>query len=265
MNPNPAFPPDHVRMAFGIKHSDAELVNGGPAWRCGDVVLRPAGDPVVASWVAQTLDGLVVPGIRVGRPLRSTDGRWVVGRWTAMRYLEGSSEPRHDEVVSVAVRLHQATLRLPRPKFLDTREDVLAMADRVAWGEQEVQLDPQLGGRLFAVLAGSLRDTVLRPQLVHGDLFGTVLFAPRQPPAVVDFVPFWRPAEWAAGVAVVDALAWGGADPDILRRWAHLPEWPQMLLRAILFRLAVHAMHPHATPQSLRGLEQAARYITEST
>ena len=80
---------------------------------------------------------------------------------------------------------------------------------------------------------------------------------------MLDIVPFWRPIEWAAAVVVVDALAWGGADSGIVGRWAHLAQWPQMLLHGLLFRLAVHAQHPACTRESLRGLEHAARVITE--
>lgn len=254
-------PPHHVRAAFGIKSVVAEPVGNGTGWRCGDVTLRPAADPVQASWEAQTLDALRVPGVRIGRPVRATDGRWVVGHWSAMRHLDGQPEPWHDEVVSVAVRLHRATGDMSRPKFLDARDDTFAVADRAAWGEQEVALDPDLGGRLFTVLSGSVRPTGLRSQLVHGDLFGTVLFAEQEPPAVVDFVPFWRPAEWAAAVVVVDALAWGGADDEIIQRWSHLAEWPHMLLRALLFRLAGHALHPHSTAESLHGLQRASQLL----
>jgi uncharacterized protein (TIGR02569 family) len=97
---------------------------------------------------------------------------------------------------------------------------------------------------------------------VHGDLFGTVIFNGQDAPVVADFVPYWRPAEWAAAVVVVDAVAWGGADDGIVRRWVHLPEWPQALLHALLFRLAVHALHPHSTSQSLRGLQRVADLVT---
>jgi uncharacterized protein (TIGR02569 family) len=256
-------PPDRVRAAFGVTGSDAEFAPPGPGWRCGDVELRPVADPARAAWVAHTMETLQVPGLRIARPLRSTDGRWVVGGWRAVRALAGRVEQRHDEVVSVAVRLHQATAGIDRPKFLAKGADVFAVADRAAWGEEEPELAPELGGRLFTILAGSRRPTGARPQLVHGDLFGTVLFCDEEPPAVTDFVPYWRPAEWAAAVVVVDALAWGDADPGILRRWAHLPEWPAMLLRALLFRLAVHALHPASTAESLRGLEKAAHLITE--
>jgi hypothetical protein len=61
----------------------------------------------------------------------------------------------------------------------------------------------------------------------------------------------------------VDALAWGGADSGIVGRWSHLVAWPQMLLHGLLFRLAVHAQHPACTKESLRGLEHAARVVTE--
>ena len=98
-------------------------------------------------------------------------------------------------------------------------------------------------------------------QLVHGDLFGTVLFAGSAPPGITDLAPYWRPAPWAAGVAVVDALAWGGADQDLVARWSHLPEWPQQLLRALLFRLAVHAMHPDSTLDAFPGLEHVAMLV----
>lgn len=253
----------HVRAAFGVREIEPELADGGPVWRCGEAALRPAGNPAQAAWVAQTLDSLRVGSLRVARPMRSTDGRWVVSGWAATRFLAGRPEPRHDEVVSVAVRLHQATESLMRPRFLDARRDVFATADRMAWGEDDVPLHTELGGRLFTVLSASRRPVSRRPQVVHGDLFGNVLFAGSVAPAIADFVPYWRPAEWAAAVVVIDALAWGGADDGIVGRWAHLPEWPQQLLRALLFRLAVHALHPNSTTASLRGLERATGQVLE--
>jgi uncharacterized protein (TIGR02569 family) len=259
----PEPPPLHVRAAFGARHAEPELIDGGPVWRCDDVALRPSASPAEAAWVAKTLDNLEVPNVRLGQPLRSTDGRWVVGGWAATRWLAGRAEPRHDEVVAVSIRLHQATSGLPRPRFLDARRDLFAQADRAAWGEEEIQLNADRGGRLFDLFACSRRPLGLTPQVVHGDLFGNVLFAGSAPPAIIDFTPYWRPAEWAAGVVVVDALAWGGADQGMAKRWSHLPEWPQALLRALLFRLAVHALHPRSTEQSLRGLDRAAHQVTE--
>jgi uncharacterized protein (TIGR02569 family) len=252
-----------VCAAFGARGSEPELIDGGPVWRCVDAAIRPAPNPAEAAWVATTLDALTVDNLRLGRPLRSTDGRWVVGGWSATRYLSGRAEPRHDEVVAVSVRLHAATVDLRKPRFLDARKDIFATADRAAWGEEFVEFDPDKGGRLFELVTASRLPIGLKPQVVHGDLFGNVLFAGTAAPALIDFAPFWRPMEWAAAVTVVDALAWGGADIGILKRWAHLAEWPQAMVRALLFRLAVHALHPRSTAQSLRGLERATHQITD--
>ncbi|MCP2259612.1 TIGR02569 family protein [Streptoalloteichus tenebrarius] len=261
MSPRPEPPPQHVCAAFGARGVQPELIDGGPAWVCGDVVLKPVTNPAEAAWIAQTLDTMRLPDLRLARPLRSTDGRWVVAGWSATRYLEGRPEPRHDEVVAVSLRLHAATAGLPRPRFVDARRDVFSLADRMAWGEEDHPLAMDRGGRLFEMLAALRRPLGLDPQVVHGDLFGNVLFHGDGPPAVIDFTPYWRPAEWAAAVVVVDSLAWGGADPGLVERWAHLADWPQVLLRALLFRLAVNALHPRATPESLEGLQRTYHVV----
>ena len=265
-SPSPG-PAEHVRAAFGVRDQEAAPLPPGPAWRCGDVVLRPMDNAAQAAWVAQTLDTLQVDGVRLARPLRSSDGRWVVGGWSATRALDGQPEPRYDEVIAASLRLHTATAALPRPRFLDDRADLWTLADAVAWGERDVGELPSGGGELAAELPGLVaarRPVELHPQIVHGELFGNVFFTESAPLAVIDFVPYWRPPEWAAAVIAVDALAWGGADTSLLRRWAGLPEWPQVLLRALLFRMLAHAAHPLATADSLVCLRRAVKLIGEA-
>lgn len=256
-------PPQHVRAAFGAKTAEPVLIEHGPVWRCDDVALRPASSPAEASWVAQTLGDLDVPDLRIAQPIRSSDGRYVVGGWVGFRFIDGRAEPRYDEVVAASMRLHKATADLHRPRFLNLRTDVFAQADRAAWNEVQAPLDPDLGGKLFDKFAPSREKIQAKPQVVHGDLFGNVLFAGDASPGIIDFSAFYRPAEWAAAVVVVDAMAWGGADDAIAQRWSHLPDWPQSLLHALLFRLAVHALHPKSTPRSMRGLERAAHRIAD--
>ena len=91
--------------------------------------------------------------------------------------------------------------------------------------------------------------------------FGAVLFDDADVPALIDLVPAWRPKEWSAAVIVVDAVAWGGADEALIDRWSHLEDWSQMLLRAVLHRLALHAQHPDASTRTLAGLERAADLV----
>ena len=274
----PEGPPLHVRTAFGVREAEPRPRPHlpGPAWTCDAVLLRPVSDTVLAAWSAATVEELSsagIDGVRLARPVRASDGRRVVSGWAACHDVAGQVRPRHDDVVAVSLRLHRATAKLARPRFVDDRDDILARADRMAFGERAVSLDAETGGDLFAELARRRLPLTVPSQLVHGDLFGTVLFdgpdaadgpgADQVPPAVLDIVPFWRPVEWAAAVVVVDALAWGGADAGIVSRWSHLVAWPQMLLHGLLFRLAVHAQHPACTKDSLRGLEHAARVVTD--
>lgn len=247
-------------------------------WRLGDVVLSPVADHARAAWSAKVRETLDPDGVRLARPVRATDGRYVVSGWRADTFVEGTPEPRHDEVVSLSLRLHAATAVLERPRFLVQPPvppwqdvDVFVAADRAAW--EQVPLRGVKGqfesgsadGRTSVELVGqlaTLRKPVLSPdQLVHGDLFGTVLFSGSDAPGITDITPYWRPAAWAAGVVVVDALSWGGADEGLIGRWEELPEWPQMLLRALMFRLAVHALHPRSTAEALPGLVRTADLI----
>jgi uncharacterized protein (TIGR02569 family) len=171
--------------------------------------------------------------------------------------------------------LHEATAKLERPRFLTQPPvapwadvDVFIAADRAAWEERPLHSLPQ-GARvspgspdgqrsveLITQLAALRRPTKSPNQLVHGDLYGTVLFAGTAAPGITDITPYWRPSSWAAGVVVVDALSWGEAE-----RWSPLPEWPQMLLRALMFRLAVHALHPRSTGAAFPGLARTAALV----
>ena len=275
-------PPEHVLAAFGLGGGQPIPLGAGweGGWRCGEVVLSLVADHARAAWSAKVRETLFVDGVRLARPVRSTDGRFVVAGWRADTFVAGSPEPRHDEVVSVAVRLHEATAKLERPRFLTqppvapwSDVDVFNAADRAAWEDRPLHslpsgarvspgsADGQRSVDLINQLAGLRKPTKSASQLVHGDLYGTVLFAGTAAPGVTDITPYWRPASWAAGVVVVDALSWGEADDGLIDRWSALPEWPQVLLRALMFRLAVHALHPRATASAFPGLARTAALV----
>lgn len=275
-------PPDHVLAAFGLGSATSTPLGSG--WegghRYGEVVLSMVADHARAAWSAKVRETLFVDGLRLARPVRSTDGRFVVSGWRADTYVAGSPEPRYDEVVSAAVRLHEASAKLERPRFLTQPPvapwadvDVFVAADRAAWEDRPLHSlpsgarltpgspDGQKSIELLNELAELRRPTRSPNQLVHGDLYGTVLFAGAAAPGITDITPYWRPTSWAAGVAVVDALSWGGADDGLIDRWEALPEWPQMLLRALMFRLAVHALHPRSTAAAFPGLARTTALV----
>ena len=247
-------PPGHVLAAFGAAGTTGEALPAGrrgAAFRYGDVVLSPAPDAAESSWVAGVLEHLHVPAVRLARPVRSSDGRWVIGGWAAHRWVSGSPLPRYDDMLAVSSRLHQALADVPEPRFLRRGHTVGHWADQLAWGEvaDDGRLPQGHGSGLLAELALGRRRLDLPAQLVHGALFGDVLFAGDAPPAVVGISPHWRPASWASAVVAVDALAFGGAAVDLVDEWAgRLPEWPQMLRRALMFRLAAQLVEP--TPRA---------------
>jgi uncharacterized protein (TIGR02569 family) len=249
-------PPDHVLRAFGSPAEPPELLDGGQGrtWRCGNVVIKPVGDPAEASWLANVFEGLQVPGVRLARPIRSSDGRWVVAGWNAHRFVSGRPAARPDEILQASIALHTALVGVPEPRFLRDRKDLYSWADRLAWGEvddADGRTGSGYGARKLAGLAAGRRPVDAPNQVVHGDLFGHVLFAGDAPPAIVDITPFWRPAAWAAAVIAIDALAWGDAPIEILSEWARSAEWPQLIRRALLFRLAVSLAHPLTPPNDL--------------
>lgn len=248
-------PGGHVLAAFGLAGSSVSVMESGRhVFRCGNAVLKRAEDPVAAAWIAGIFEHLEVPGVRIARPIRSLDGRWVVAGYFANRHVAGRVDSRYDEIISVADRLGAAFAGIPEPRFLRARTDLWAWAERAAWGEAEAELDRLghgHGARLFAELAAQRRPVQLLPQIIHGDLFGNVLFAGSAEPAVVDMTPYYRPADWAVAIVVVDAVTWGGADIELVDEHAQRPGWVELVRRATLFRLAASLLHPRATPESL--------------
>jgi uncharacterized protein (TIGR02569 family) len=238
-------PPPHVLAAFGVSAEPEPLAGGtGTTWRCGDLVLKPLDvSDEELEWQGELLEGLPGDGFRVSRLRGSSDG------WCAWEHLAGEHRARAwPEAIAVGERFHTALVGVPRPAFLDRRTNHWAIGERVAWGElpaadfAQVKHLPRLVGALQPVDESA-------SQLVHGDLTGNVLFADGMPPAVIDFSPSWRPTGFASAVVVGDALLWEGADESLLRAVEHVDDFPQLLVRALIFRAVVdalfHAGEPH--------------------
>lgn len=252
-------PPGAVLAAFGVEDDPALLPGGqGRTWRAGGLVLKPVDDVPETVWRAEVLAGLPdSTEFRIARPVRTTTGDWVARGWEACRLVPGEPDvSRQDEVLRAGIAFHAAIVDLPRPAFLDRRDDPWAHGDRVAW--EELPVDASAAAQhLLAPLLRSRRPVDLTSQLVHGDLPGNVLFAPGLAPAIIDWPAYWRPPAWAAAIAVADALCWYGATPGLATRWAHLPAWNQMLVRALIYRIVTHDTVRGWTPDDLRAYQPA--------
>jgi uncharacterized protein (TIGR02569 family) len=233
-------PPPSVLAAFGVTGPVRRLEGGkGGTWRAGDVVLKPAEGDAEARWRCEVLSALPeTAALRIARPVRARDGGWLAGGWEAAAFVAGRADPRRvDDVVRAGYAFHELIAGLPRPSFLDERADPWTYGDRLAW-QEPVPPGSTAPSPLLRPLIGTRRPVAARSQVVHGDLLGNVLFADGLPPAVIDWPAYWRPPAWAAAVVVADALVWHGAGRSAIDRWSHLECWPQMLVRALIYRIA---------------------------
>lgn len=288
-------PPAAIRAGFQVAQATPVELGGawGDGWRCDRAVLVPSTDRARATWSAQMMDRVRPAGVAVARPLRSTDGRYAVGGWTARAFLSGHRAPRFDETAAGVLRFNEALAVAAdgqgRPSFLDmaarvtapadggdglSETDLFSVAEAAAWADDPTELlapvmdlsvvprDDVAAAMEKATGLMLLREQVSAPdQLVHGDPLGCTVYDGYADPAVVDFVPAWRPTGWSVALLVVDAVAWANADDDLLDRWSHLQDFDQLLLRAVMFRLFAHAVVPGTGPQSWPGLSRISDVI----
>lgn len=174
---------------------------------------------------------------RFPRPVPAASGTWACEGWCAREFVDGRHEKgRFGEEIRICTAFHEAISHFPRPDFFDSRGEGNAwnVADEEAWGEREMKHHPRIAPvveRLRAVL----RPVVSRSQLIHGDFGGNLIYADGLAPAVLDFSPYWRPAGFALGVVVADALVWEDADESLIDA-VDVDEWLQLLARAELRR-----------------------------
>ncbi|UNK71899.1 phosphotransferase [Microbacterium sp. H1-D42] len=231
-------PTELALAAFGAPDAAIELLPGGRGrtWRAGAIVLRPSEADAEVSWKAEVLSTLAhTEGFRAPRPVRALAGSWAAQGWEAWEWLPGAAdESRVRGVLQAGGAFHRAVAALPRPGFLDAATDAWSRADRIAWQEDEVPARATLR-RLVEAFA-----PVSAPsQIVHGDLLGNVLFADRLPPTIIDWAPYWRPVEYASAIVLADAACWHGLSPARLEQFlAEMPNGPQCLIRALVFRIA---------------------------
>jgi uncharacterized protein (TIGR02569 family) len=243
-------PPDSgVLQAFRASPDDLRRLPGGQqtAWTDGRVVLKPVGFAPEHAWVCDVYEGWTAHDrIRVPEPVRPQpasagvdEDSWTADGWAAHVFVAGRDADLAAELERVREAndlFHEAIADLQPPAFLAERSDPWAFGDRLAWEDAEAQ-----GGARTRALVARLREALepvtSRAQLIHGDILPNVLLAPGRAPAVIDWPPYHRPAAFARAIAVTDAVTFRGASPQLFETWESGPDWDQLLLRAVLYRL----------------------------
>lgn len=184
---------------------------------------------MAADWSAKLRGTLQIDGVRLARPVRSTDGRFIVAGWKASTWTDGELSRRVDETVLVALRLADALADKQEPPEPE-QADPFVLADQRAWEESAPE---------YRELTGPV-------QVGHADLLACTLYRGTQAPAVTELVPFSapRPHGYTAALVIVDGLIAGAVDNGIIDRFRHLPDIDQLLLRAVAYRRHINDLHP---------------------
>lgn len=231
---------------FGLQEQALERLSGGQGicWTDGRFVLKPVGYAPEHRWVCQVYAGWRAHDeVRVVEPVEphSADepGGWSVDGWAAHVFLAGRETELPREVARVkeaSDAFHHHVRDLPRPEFIDLRNDPWAFGDRLAWENGPADGDVETLD-LIERLRSHLAPVGSPSQLIHGDILPNVLLADGRPPAVIDWPPYYRPVEMANAIAVTDAVTFRSAPLSLLDEWAAGADWYQVLARALLYRL----------------------------
>jgi uncharacterized protein (TIGR02569 family) len=239
-------PPARVCAAFGISAEPVPLPGGeGLSFRAGEFVLKRMHDPDEAEWTQSLVARIDQQGFRVPEPIPANTGRWVHDHWTASRYVSGlrSATPRWQEIVDVGLRFCDAAeaARHGGRDVLTKRTHRWAVADRVAWGEADVELG-EAARHVMESIRPLLSDATRDEQFVHGDLSGNVMVTPDGTPVILDVSPYLRPRRWAAAIVIADAVLWNNADLSLARSFADSPENRDLFGRALIFRMVAEQL-----------------------
>ena len=258
-------PPGHdAGRGSAPKGGDPGAVGAGPGrggWRCGrSCCRRPSPGPPWSAKVRETLfvDGSASPPGALDRRLTPC-GIGFSGRHFRIRL----SEPRHDEVVSAGIRLHEATAALGTARF-STKAGAAVDGGRRLHGRRPGSLGrptaahPAAGRAAASTRGGPRRvgrthqsagtaQTGDSPANSCSDLYGTVLFVA---PPLITITPVLAPALWAAGWPIVDALSWGEGG----RRLDLMDCGVGSIVAGVDVRLGVHdpsAFHAGGVPRTV--------------
>lgn len=240
-------PSEQVLSAFNANITQPEKMSSAwdYGWRVGDVVFARATD--IAAWSAKVRLKLDIAGARVVRPMRSTDGRFVVGGWKANQHVAGDLSKRVDETAALALRWDEEMLS--RAETAPPRDDVFAQAEKIAWEET---------GEGYQALPSNLTTVV-----GHADLLATTIYSGAHAPVIVDAVPTAapRPKGYSAALVIVDGLIAGAVDDGVCDRFAHVPGIDQLLLRAVAYRRHVNNLHPESKSYTRSHIERVEEYL----
>lgn len=265
---------------FGLSAELYQLPGGSqPTFRVGHAVLKRVNEtslennhsPQLIQWVADFTTGLEVRDVRLPQPIATMDGRWITDDgWTAWTFLDGQHAMLSDipACITGIAAFHQALARIAKHPLMDDNRTPWGQAHQWCWGAPPPGIQPQLRPLIEQLYI--LRQPIQTApfQLIHGDLNPeNILIAPGLPPAILDFSPFWAPADFALAIFA----NWIGprrGDAAVLKQFAHIPNFAQLLIRAalrmLLVMVVIDRLDDWETLSEKRAAELVIEYVASS-
>lgn len=242
---------DPVLQAFQLSGEPRPLPGGSTdVYLVQDIVLKNIAEtslennhsPELAAWIADLTTRIPQEGFRLPMPLKTKDGSYITpDGWIASRYLTGRRATVEDipACIQAINALHRATAGIPKHPLMDDNHTPWGFGQRGTWGDKPGFIQPRLRPLLDALYI--LRQPIPTSpwQLIHGDLnLGNFLITPGQPPAVLDFSPYWEPPEFALAIFAnfSGPRCW---DLEVLRHFMGIPHFDQLLVRACIRMLLI--------------------------
>jgi hypothetical protein len=235
-------PTPRAVRAFGVRADELRpMPRGAHTWTDGRLFLKSVGCIPEHAWVCEVYANWTATHVRVPEPVMPhgpDETGWSSDGWSAQLLVRGrDTEPDElEKVKNASDAFHDCIRDLPRPGFMDDRDDPWAFGDRLAWEDIEPEGDDKTLA-IISRLRKHLAPVSDRPQVIHGDILPNVMVGDRQVPTVIDWPPYFRPAGMANAIAATDAVIFHAGPLSILGKWSSGEDWNQLLVRALLYRL----------------------------
>ncbi|MDQ2873401.1 MAG: hypothetical protein M3Y33_00615 [Actinomycetota bacterium] len=125
--------------AFGVRAAELRRMPAGEhTWTDGRLFLKPAGCIPEHTWVCEAHANWAATHVRVPAPVMPhgpDETGWSSDGWGTQLLMQGrDTQPGELEKIKEASDAFHACVRdLPRPGFMDDRDDPWAFSDRLAW------------------------------------------------------------------------------------------------------------------------------------
>lgn len=239
------WPSEEILNSFNLSGDIVPLRGGqNTSVRVSNAVLKPVDDIQHCEWLLNIIYKINPQGYRVSKPIRSKYGTFVSKGWACTHYEMGQDIKGHIEEKLLVSRLFHRDLSSINFRDFHHIDNPWSKGHRIAWqiDELPIELPHEIQDSINNLLRRVSLKEKYKMQIVHSDLSGNILFDQVLNPLVIDFSPTIAPVEYAEAILVCDCIAWQGSEVSEIDLLPGDELYKEMIIRAIIFRLAVSAI-----------------------